>query len=104
MVPNMFFGLMNAPVSIDMQFLNFPENDRRDQTLTWYIKLGDVRVIMIQSLEPVMSEENWQKELQRLESENGVDLAKYKFTRPQTDPNYELKSLGDDFTNPPARE
>ena len=98
--PKMFWGLINAPVDMRMQFMCFPENDRRDQCWTWLGSLGGMEFIVIASLEPRMSDSDYQKELDRLVMENGVDLDKWKFTRTQTDPNHVEQSLGENFVNP----
>jgi len=71
-----------------MKFLNFPENDRRDQTWTWLGSMMGTEFMVIASLEPRMSDTDYQNELNRLESEHGVDLNKWKFTRVATDANH----------------
>ena len=68
--------------------MNFPEEDRRDQCWTWLGSIGGVEFIVIAHLDPHMSESDYQKELSRLEAENGLDLNKWKFTRYKNNPDH----------------
>ena len=101
MVPKMFCN-MDAPARMEVDFMCFPEDERRDQAWTWFGSIMGMEFMMIASLEPRMSDEAYQNELKRLETENGIDLNKWKFTRVKVDPNHVPGSLGEDFVNPPA--
>ena len=97
------FCNLNAPINMNMQFLSFPEDERRDQCWTWYLAVAGKQVIIIANLEPRMSDEDFNKELERLKNENGVNLQDYKFTRYGTSADHVKQSLGEDFANPPPK-
>ena len=64
-------------------FASFPENDRRDQTMSYYFDIGSIDGWWIFSLDPHMSDGDYKAEIDRLVRENGVDLTKYTFYRTQ---------------------
>lgn len=49
MTPKMFCNL-NAPFNMRMDFLSFPENDRRDQCWTWLGSVGGTEFLVIANL------------------------------------------------------
>jgi len=99
----MFFGMMDAPIKFQCFFCSFPENDRRDQFMTYYFDVGSADGYWIFSLDPHVSDECYQGELDRLVKDHECDMTKYNFNRVQFPKDYVIgtyKDKGEHFVNP----
>ena len=88
------------PVRFDLKMLNFPEDDRDDQSWTYYFDFQGTPFIWVFALTPHFTEEAWVNEIGRLETENGIDLGKFKFKKVSCPKDYVVGSQNEMYKNP----
>ena len=85
------------PAKIKINTISFPINDRHDQTWTYYFdsvhftKDGQMKfypLVWIFALTPHLAEEDYQRELFKLQTVHGIDMRHCPLTKHSWDPNF----------------
>ena len=92
---------ITLPIKMVTQWLSFPQNDSHDEVWTYYVNMMGKQIFIMFALTPHLSDQNYNRELHRLQSENNIDLHATPFYKIQWPADYKLGSTGDQINPKP---